>query len=297
MEKRLPRSKFYLLISILIAATSTAVISLSLTGFSFYLLDRDAFPSKLWLFFGLAFIMDGLGQLCLSFKEEYKLMKIDRYVSAFVLVVLGLLNICLPGQKVMFPISGLIYFLVLLTHTGLTFVHKHNARQIVMLSLLVAINVALLVGSVIGFDLRSVNIPIILFSALLSIIALGNILREAFAKIHMKALGEVFKKTFAGEILLGLAFLIVAFSFVFSIMEKVSYGDALWYCFAIVTTIGFGDVVLVSPFCRFLSVILGIYGIIVVALITSVIINFYNEVKDSHKKEDEDKTKEKEEDK
>lgn len=31
---------------------------------------------------------------------------------------------------------------------------------------------------------------------------------------------------------------------------------------------------------RFLSVILGIYGIIVVALITSVIVNFYNEVKD-----------------
>ncbi len=35
-----------------------------------------------------------------------------------------------------------------------------------------------------------------------------------------------------------------------------------------------------------LSVILGIYGIIVVSLITSVIVNFYNEVKDAPSEDD-----------
>ena len=70
------------------------------------------------------------------------------------------------------------------------------------------------------------------------------------------------------------------------LIEGMSYGDALWYCFAIVTTIGFGDVASVSVIGRILSVILGFYGIIVVAVITSIIVNFYNETKYIGKKED-----------
>ncbi len=58
-----------------------------------------------------------------------------------------------------------------------------------------------------------------------------------------------------------------------------SYKDALWYCFALVTTIGFGDITAVTDLGRTMSVVLGIYGIIVVALITSIIVNFYGEIK------------------
>ena len=60
-----------------------------------------------------------------------------------------------------------------------------------------------------------------------------------------------------------------------------SYGDALWYLYAVVTTIGFGDMTAVSTIGRILSVILGVYGIVVVALITSIIVNFYGEMKKS----------------
>jgi voltage-gated potassium channel Kch len=75
--------------------------------------------------------------------------------------------------------------------------------------------------------------------------------------------------------------LIVAFSLVFPHLEEgiATFNDALWYCFAIVTTIGFGDFSAVTPIGRLLSVILGLYGIIVVALITSIIVNFYGEMK------------------
>jgi hypothetical protein len=46
-----------------------------------------------------------------------------------------------------------------------------------------------------------------------------------------------------------------------------------------VTTIGFGDIAASTPVGRVLSVILGLYGIAVVALITSIIVNFYGEMK------------------
>ena len=57
--------------------------------------------------------------------------------------------------------------------------------------------------------------------------------------------------------------------------------DAVWYCFAIVTTIGLGDFTAATLPGRAISAILGLYGIIVVALVTSIIVNFYNETKNT----------------
>ena len=47
--------------------------------------------------------------------------------------------------------------------------------------------------------------------------------------------------------------------------------------FRISKTIGFGDFAAVTPIGRIITVILGIYGILVVAVIASIIANFYNE--------------------
>ena len=84
--------------------------------------------------------------------------------------------------------------------------------------------------------------------------------------------------------------LIVAVSIVLPGLEPgiVSFADGLWYCFAIVTTIGFGDITATTGLGRLLSVILGLYGIIVVSLITSIIVNFYSEVKADGDTEDAD---------
>ena len=53
------------------------------------------------------------------------------------------------------------------------------------------------------------------------------------------------------------------------------------------TTIGFGDVAATSIEGRIISVILGCYGIVVVALVTSIIVNFYGEMKKEKKGEEE----------
>ena len=63
------------------------------------------------------------------------------------------------------------------------------------------------------------------------------------------------------------------------ITPGMTYADALWYGFAIVTTIGFGDITATTRIGRIISVVLGAYGIIVVALITSIIVAYYGEMK------------------
>lgn len=82
------------------------------------------------------------------------------------------------------------------------------------------------------------------------------------------------------EIILALLIIVILCSLYFTLVEVniTSYVDALWYSFAVITTIGFGDVSVTTTFGRMLSVILGVSGIVVVALFTSFIVNFYNEM-------------------
>ena len=119
--------------------------------------------------------------------------------------------------------------------------------------------------------------------------ALVSILSVSFARINLKSLSNVVRETYAAEIIGGLLLLIFAFSYILRFLEPniESLKDGLWYCFAIVTTIGFGDITATTTVGRMLSVILGMYGIVVVALITSVIVNYYGEMR--REKEEEKK--------
>jgi len=57
-----------------------------------------------------------------------------------------------------------------------------------------------------------------------------------------------------------------------------SYGDALWYCYAVVSTAGFGDVVATTMLSKVASVLLTVYGLIALAILTGVIVNFYTQL-------------------
>lgn len=68
----------------------------------------------------------------------------------------------------------------------------------------------------------------------------------------------------------GCAFLIYKYEAVF-----VTYGTALWYCFELITTVGFGELVAVTRFGKLLSVLLSVYSIGMIAIITSTVVTYH----------------------
>ena len=103
----------------------------------------------------------------------------------------------------------------------------------------------------------------------------------AFSQLKFKVLFKIIINTFALEVLFGLLATMVAGALVLLMVEDrevfKNFGDSLWYCFTVVTTIGFGDLTAKTLIGRVVSVFLGMYGIVAVAVITSIIVNFYNE--------------------
>lgn len=93
-------------------------------------------------------------------------------------------------------------------------------------------------------------------------------------------LHRILKRTKAYLILLNFVIVVFALAYVIFRCESgiTSYGDALWYVFADIFTVGFGDIVVTTAPARILSVFLTIYTTFVIAVITGVAVSFYTEL-------------------
>lgn len=67
--------------------------------------------------------------------------------------------------------------------------------------------------------------------------------------------------------------------------EITNYGDALWYCYAVISTAGFGDIVVHTLLAKLISVVVTIYSLLVIAILTGIVVNFYNEILELRRKE------------
>lgn len=96
----------------------------------------------------------------------------------------------------------------------------------------------------------------------------------------LRILKQILIRTRVSEILTTYFIFIFAIGWIILLAEPDihTYRDALWYCYAAATTIGFGDVIATTAISRILSVILSIYSALVIALVTGVVVNFYNQM-------------------
>ena len=124
------------------------------------------------------------------------------------------------------------------------------------------------------------NFITICFIVMILISSSKNVIFPYHKTLRLNVVSRIIKKSMVYEIILALMILVILCSIYFTVVEPsmTSYVDSLWYSFSVITTIGFGDVTVSTTLGRILSVILGISGIVVVALFTSFIVNFYNEM-------------------
>lgn len=96
---------------------------------------------------------------------------------------------------------------------------------------------------------------------------------------NSKILWRVLKRTRMDKLLYGYLILLFSISLVIWLVEPNinTIVDSLWYCFSVLTTIGFGDFIAVTTIGRILSVVLSIYSILIIAVIPGVITSFYLE--------------------
>ncbi|MBQ3390506.1 MAG: two pore domain potassium channel family protein [Firmicutes bacterium] len=104
---------------------------------------------------------------------------------------------------------------------------------------------------------------------------------------RLKILGRILKETRADRLLWGFLGFILICGLIIWIREPGidTYRGALWYCYSVITTIGFGDVLVTTPLSRALSIVLSVYAVLVIAIVTGVVVKFYNEVTDLRNKE------------
>ena len=204
-------------------------------------------------------------------------------IGAFLFLVCALIFLLEGYQGALLPVT-ILHALALLADHIFAIVMDRRTRITLFR---VGFILLLLISACLLFYDRTIALFVLLGLTLVRIFY--YIGRISFSQIKMDVLRKILKKTYALEILLGLLMLIIAFSIVLPQFEFgiPTFWDALWYCFAIVTTIGFGDFSAVTIPGRIISVILGVYGIVVVALITSIIVNFYSETKNTADDRDE----------
>ena len=103
----------------------------------------------------------------------------------------------------------------------------------------------------------------------------------------LRLLKEVLVRTTADKILIAYVVFVLVSALGILIVEPNidKYGDALWYCYAVVSTTGFGDVIVVTAFAKIISVLVTVYSTIVIAIVTGVVVNFYTEVAERQRKE------------
>ncbi len=94
---------------------------------------------------------------------------------------------------------------------------------------------------------------------------------------RLKILKTILKQTKADQVLFTYILSIFLLAFIIFLAEDTfpSYGDALWYCYEVISTIGFGEFTVVTLTARLCSVFLTVYSLLVIAIITGVITNYY----------------------
>lgn len=98
---------------------------------------------------------------------------------------------------------------------------------------------------------------------------------------------RVFRETGADTLIGAYLGFVLVCALIFWIVEPgvSTYWDALWYCFTVASTVGFGDIVVSLRVSRILSVVLSLYSAVTLAIFTGVFVNYFNQLVELRQKD------------
>ncbi len=96
----------------------------------------------------------------------------------------------------------------------------------------------------------------------------------------LRILKNILRDTHSDKILFGyLSFILIDALIIWIAEPSIErYADALWYCYEVISTTGFGEIVAVTLIGRISSVLLTAYSLIIIAIVTGVVTNFYIQI-------------------
>lgn len=233
------------------------------------------------IYFLCIYIFIGVMGILIYLQDRNKINLIRSLTILLSNVVIGVVNIFGKDVPYLYNLCFAMYCFIIILDRVSRIVIKHDVRSIIFNVIVIGFVIFLVVGMLYTPMTTEQEIQEAILSECVALVLISffKVASIAFAQLKLKILFKIMIKTYALEIIFGLLTIIVCFSLILNFVEPNinTFPDALWYCFAVVTTIGFGDLVAVTVIGRVLTVILGLYGLIVVAVITSIIVNFYNE--------------------
>lgn len=265
-----------------LASIAISILVLSFSALVIYNVAEgntaDAPIYLLWIF-----VFIGLLSVVVFLKERTKINAIKCVTLIVIDIILGIIALFADKNPFIFSLIAGIYCVSIIVSRVFNILANRSIRSIILNGLVILLAVLIGTGMIISptDGAEQVQQLVTMECVFIAVVSFMEAMSVALMELKIKVLLKIVVSTFSLEVLLGLLIMMVAFSFILAAVEPQevigSFTDGLWYCFAIVTTIGFGDIVATTAIGRILTVILGIYGLIVVAVITSIIVNFYNE--------------------
>ena len=265
-----------------LASIAISILVLSFSALVIYNVAEgntaDAPIYLLWIF-----VFIGLLSVVVFLKDRTKINAIKCVTLIVIDIILGIIALFADKNPFIFSLIAGIYCVSIIVSRVFNILANRSIRSIILNGLVILLAVLIGTGMLISptDGAEQVQQLVTMECVFIAVVSFMEAMSVALMELKIKVLLKIVVSTFSLEVLLGLLIMMVAFSFILAAVEPQevigSFTDGLWYCFAIVTTIGFGDIVATTAIGRILTVILGIYGLIVVAVITSIIVNFYNE--------------------
>ena len=293
-DKQKTKDNIFLVLNLVLAVVTMALASVLASTTMASTIDYKLVS----LFMGLTIFSQVLFQVLLFIVKDTKKDKLRASSVGIVYAIAMLLAFVAFNHDFLFYLSTALVLLAMALNQILL-VGSEETKKGKLTNVLVAF--VLLLGIIVVFVIEakdsSANLehmPLAI-TILFLFVSLKKLLFPTLKLEKMKLLFNILVETHAIDVIVCLIAFMIAFSFLLPRYETApgvegatikTFWDAMWYCFTVITTIGFGDYAAVSTMGRILTVILGIYGIVVVAILTSVIVNFYNEVSAKEKARD-----------